>query len=192
MKKSAKAAKAAPPRLVTKRTVRLPFGRTVRVLGYANGAVRVRLKDAAPMVVSEAFLTGNQNVILRIDPVGGPPFTPEEVMDDHFADLGSWLINNCEEVCGAMAGTNAWFEYDVYDVKRHSYDVAEGRLTILAEVLLHGDQDPERPPLGDRITVDVECVFELDDHGDWALVAKEVVSGSLRLEDARQSGRDDD
>lgn len=48
-----------------------PAGSIVRVLFYDDGSIRVRVHEAGPMVLSEAFLTGaGKNVIVKLDPKG--------------------------------------------------------------------------------------------------------------------------
>lgn len=46
-----------------------PAGRRVRVLFYDDGSIRFRVPDAAPMKLSEAFLSGaKEPVIIKLDP----------------------------------------------------------------------------------------------------------------------------
>src|SRR5437879_1715418 len=46
-----------------------PSGRRVRVLFYDDGSIRFRVPDAAPMKLSEAFLSGSKEpVIIKLDP----------------------------------------------------------------------------------------------------------------------------
>ena len=55
--------------LIHSQQVAGPNGRFVRVLFYEDGAVRVRVEKAGPMVISQAFLTGaGKNVIIKLEP----------------------------------------------------------------------------------------------------------------------------
>jgi len=47
------------PKLVFSQPLELPDGRTVRVLAYDDGAIRVRIKGGLPYVLAEAFITGS-------------------------------------------------------------------------------------------------------------------------------------
>lgn len=55
--------------LLTSVPVSGPAGRRVRVLFYDDGSIRFRVPDAAPMRISEAFLSGaREPVIIKLDP----------------------------------------------------------------------------------------------------------------------------
>jgi len=64
------------PKLVFSQPLELPDGRSVRVLAYDDGAIRVRVRGGLPYVLSEAFLTGSdynnkgqpRNAIIKLDP----------------------------------------------------------------------------------------------------------------------------
>lgn len=50
-------------------TVYGPNGEKVRLLFYANGSLRIRVNEAGPMAISEAFLPGKgENVIVKLIP----------------------------------------------------------------------------------------------------------------------------
>lgn len=56
--------------LVKSEPVDGPEGQRVRILFYDDRSVRVRIHDAGPMVITEAFLTGpGKHVIIKLDPV---------------------------------------------------------------------------------------------------------------------------
>jgi len=57
------------PNRVHAATVQAPDGRKVRLLFYDDGSYRFRVYDS-PLVIEEAFLTGNQqgNSILKLAP----------------------------------------------------------------------------------------------------------------------------
>lgn len=47
-----------------------PEGRRVRVYFYDDGSVRFLVRNAGPMVVTEAFISGkDKNVIIKVAPV---------------------------------------------------------------------------------------------------------------------------
>jgi len=50
-------------------TVYGPDDVKVRVLFYPTGAIRMRVNDAAPMAITEAFLSGESNVIIKLVPL---------------------------------------------------------------------------------------------------------------------------
>jgi hypothetical protein len=45
-----------------------PDGQRVRVLFYDDGSMRIRVHDAGPMVIAEAFLSGHgKHVIIKLE-----------------------------------------------------------------------------------------------------------------------------
>ncbi len=57
------------PKLLLSAPVDGPGDRRVRVLFYDDGSIRLRVSNAAPMRMSEAFLSGRDaNVIIKLDP----------------------------------------------------------------------------------------------------------------------------
>ncbi len=67
------------PNLVFSQPLELPDGRSVRVLAYDDGSLRVRVRGGLPYTISEAFITGTdydnkgqpRHAIIKLDRKGG-------------------------------------------------------------------------------------------------------------------------
>ncbi|GLW67282.1 hypothetical protein Arub01_55250 [Actinomadura rubrobrunea] len=61
--------KPESPKTIFVETLKLPDGRTVRVLAYDNDEIRIRV-DRCPYVISEAYLSGgpNDHAIIKLSP----------------------------------------------------------------------------------------------------------------------------
>lgn len=181
---SKKTPPAKPARKLVGKTVKDPFGRDVRLLFYASGAIRVRVNGAAPMHLAEAFLTGfGQNVIVKLDPVG-LPFDPEEVIEGFIEDLGVRLIDGDNPVNSAAAQTNAFaYGVDDHEILNFSYDATEGVLSATIRLHYSGEQDKDSVFCGSEINAIVECSMKLEDDGTWILEKHEVKSAKTDFED---------
>jgi len=134
---------------------------TQRVRGFLENIDRARAH-----ATTRQAPCSQQSVDIHID--------VEDVLSDVADDLACRLVNEDDEVTGAIAETNATgFGLDTWDVTRAELSAAE--LDVDLEVVLQGDQDDDRPANGDQLTVALRAEVEFVD-GEWKLAEYEVES----------------
>ncbi len=105
------------------------------------------------------------------DPSGS---SAESIIEDLLPDLGAYLINENGRVAGEMAETNAEpFFFDTGEVELAEFDDGEDQIIFTASLRLDGEQDLERPFIGDAIDLKVSGLAVRTGEG-WTFTGIEI------------------
>jgi hypothetical protein len=101
------------------------------------------------------------------------------IVEQRMDDLESLLLNDGRLVSQTVAGTNAvFFGMDEYAVRYARLDKTSGRIVFRAFLHFDGQQDEQKPFLGDEL--DVELIGELKCYGaQWQLSYYNIESCKL-------------
>jgi len=83
-------------KLLAVHTLQGPFNQEVKVQYYEDGSIRFRVVDAGPMLLSESFLNGEKDVVLRVIEPESRAKNSQKAFFEKFIKLKLEKFNNLE------------------------------------------------------------------------------------------------